>query len=120
MIMGEVPRLRLINELSKKDGDLLAKMIIIKGPNKEQADKMIELIFAEPKQKLDKLYKALDVQYKAVIKQAKLDCIIVGRISRNKVTKAGYDVCHHDGVGVYIRRNGERVSEIVNFDSQGI
>lgn len=113
MIHGQIPKLGLITEISKKDGQTLANMIFRSGPDKEQADKLRDLIFAEAKEKLDRFYKAIDVQAKAVIKQAKADGIIVGRISKKKVTAAGYDTCFHDGVGAYICRNGVRVSEII-------
>ncbi len=114
MTYGEIPRLGSSLGLSDKDQKALNDMLKTPlQPNKELADKIMESIFAEAKEKMDRFYRAIDVQAKAVLKQAKADGIIVGRISKKKVTAAGYDTCFHDGVGAYIRRNGERVSEIV-------
>ncbi|WP_133575191.1 hypothetical protein [Pedobacter metabolipauper] len=83
--------------------------------NKEMADKIMLSIHAQAKERLDAFYKAIDVQCKSVLKRAQADGIIVGRLSKAKVTNAGYDTCFHDGVGAYIRRNGVRVSVIIKM-----
>jgi len=115
MTYGQIPTLgSSIKSLSDKDAGSLADMMKELLPvDKERADRLRYHIFAEAKEKMDRFYKAIDVQAKAVIKQAKADGIIVGRISKKKVTAAGYDTCFQDGVGAYIRRNGVRVSEII-------
>ena len=114
MIYGEIPKLGATLNLSDKDRQSLDEMI--KKPlqaNKKLADKIMESIYADAKAELDAFYKAIDVQCKSVLKQAQADGIIKGRISKAKVTAAGYDTCFQDGVGAYIRRNGVRVSEII-------
>jgi len=114
MSYGQIPTLGSKMNLSEKDQQSLTDMLQepLKA-DKELSDKIIESIHAEAKEKLDRFYKSIDVQAKAVINQAKADGIIVGRISKKKVTAAGYDTCFQEGVGAYIRRNGVRVSEIV-------
>lgn len=114
MTHGQIPKLGATLNLSDKDRQSLDDMV--KKPlqaNRELADKIMESIFAEAKEKMDAFYNAIDVQCKLVLKQAKADGIITGRLSKAKVTKAGYDTCFQDGVGAYIRRNGVRVSEII-------
>ena len=117
MRYGEIHKLGAVDTIISDEDRQKFHDILMKPPiaNKEIADKLINMTFEETKARLHAYYHAIEVQLKLVLKQAKADGIIVGRVSKAKLIKARYDTCFHEGIGAYIRRNGERVSEIVTF-----
>jgi len=111
---GEIPRLGHVNSLSTRDSEMLKKMIEYTQPgNNELADSIFQTITAQYTASMKVFNEALDAETRAVLKRAQKEGIITGRISKKKVTEAGYDVCYQEEVGAYIRRNGVRVSEII-------
>ncbi len=115
-LFGEIHRMGTMNSLSEKDRTLLSE--INKTPNNPGMEMLLKEVHQEASNQLDQFYKALDVQFKAVYDKAISDGVIKGKPTKSKFKKAGFDVCYHEGVGTYIRRNGERVSEIVSIKSE--
>lgn len=78
-----------------------------------------DLFYLVSRLKADDFHKRLDEEFKIVLENAIKEGIIKGKPSKNKFTKSGYDLAHYnDESGVhcaYIRRNGERVSEIIKM-----
>jgi hypothetical protein len=110
--MRQIPKLG-----TPKDYDLL-KLVGVDGNSplglENRHEAIMKGIYEDVKKDLDTFYEALDFQFKLVYDKAIADGIIKGKPTPTKFKRAGYVVCHHEGVGSYITRNGERVSEIVN------
>jgi len=115
--LGQIPTLGCSNKISDVDKknllDLTEPALIQTGA----MDQIREHIFEEARKNLDAFYKALDTQAFIVRDRAIANGEIKGKPTKAKFSKAGYDVCHHEGVGSYIRKNGVRVSEIIVMDT---
>jgi hypothetical protein len=110
---GEIPTMKLNQHLTEKELKQIKDMLK-PNPEVEAKAKAMMAVVNEQAAEINKQFNdALEVEFKAVYDHAIANKIIKGKPSKGKFTKAGYDVCTQQGVGTYIRRNGERVSNII-------
>lgn len=94
--------LKQIDEMLKPNPELDAKVKML-----------MESMYEESEVILRQFNEALEAQFKIVYDDAISNGIIKGKPTKAKFAKAGYDVFTQSGIGTYIRRNGERVSNII-------